>query len=122
MNLPAKRLDVVAMTSATHRAANVADDFIQRATRLQDDPEREKRISACLCRVCYYVSGRIGGAAMTTQPCAGCGEDQHYSSTATDNLCVSCAREHNLCKRCGGDREMRTLRRKWPSFIPKEIP
>jgi predicted nucleic acid-binding Zn ribbon protein len=121
MNRPARRLDVVAMTSATYQASDYASDLIARATRLQDDPEREKRVAAGLCRWCYYAAGRLGGASMTTQPCASCGEDQMYGSTATDALCLPCAKEHSLCKRCGGDRETRTLRRKWPK-LPKESP
>ena len=118
MNRPARRLDIVAMTSATHHAKNLSEDLIERATRLQGDAERAKRLTAGLCRWCYYAAGRIGGAAMTTQPCASCGTDQLYSSTCTDVLCLSCADEHDLCKRCGGDRDTRTLRRKWPSFSP----
>lgn len=117
MNMPRRKLDIVAMQGATHMAARYAEDAIKTAMRLQDDPGRGLRIAECLCRYCYYARGNMGGAAMTTQPCAGCGVDQHFGSTATDVLCPACAKEHDLCKRCGGDREMRTLRRKWPAFV-----
>lgn len=116
MKFQAQQLDVIAMTSATHRAKSMAEDLIQKAARLEADPEREKRVSLGLCRWCHYAGSRIGGAALTTQPCSSCGEDQHYGSTATDALCLPCAKSHGLCKRCGGDRETRTLRRKWPTF------
>ena len=116
MNIPARRLDIVAMSNATHQAKSQSESLIERATRLQADAKRTERLEAGLCRWCFYAAGRIGGAAMTTQPCAACKEDQLYSSTCTDVLCLPCAKEHDLCKRCGGDREMRTLRRKWPQL------
>lgn len=122
MNRLARRLDIVAMTSETHLATRQAEDLIARATAMQGDPEREKRIAAGMCRWCFYARGRMGGASMTTQPCSGCGVDQTFGSTATDVLCLPCAKEHSLCKRCGGDREMRTLRRKWPVFSPTVAP
>ena len=118
MDRPAKKLDTVAMVWATDQARSYTDDLIDRATRLQADPKRAERIAAGLCRWCFYAAGRIGGAAMTTQPCSSCGTDQTYASTSTDVLCLPCAKEHDLCKRCGGDQEMRTLRRKWPKFSP----
>ncbi len=118
---PARHLDIVAMHSATHMATRQVEDSIKHAIRVQDDPEREKRIAANQCRCCYYLSGRIGGAAMTSQPCSSCAVDQMFSSTNTDALCDACAKEHSLCKHCGGDREMRTLRRKWPKFARPEV-
>ncbi len=116
MNRPARRLDIVAMVSATDRADSYMAEYIKTAQRLQDDPEREKRITTNQCRYCFYASGRIGGAAMTSQPCSGCGTVQTFGNTNVDVLCPPCAKEHSLCCHCGGDREMRTLRRKWPVF------
>lgn len=52
---------------------------------------------------------------MTTQPCMCCYKPVMYGSTATDALCMDCAREHDLCKRCGGDIELRTRRKDWPT-------
>ncbi len=120
MNRPARKLDIIAMTSSTHMAVRMTEDTIRMAERLEADPARAQRIAGSLCRWCFYASGRLAGAAMTMQPCSACGVDQHYSSTATDVLCLPCANEHSLCKRCGGDREMRTLRRKWPEFKSRE--
>ena len=118
MTRPRRRIDIVSMNSATHMAERCVSDHIKSALRMQDDPDREKRIREGLCRWCYYCRGRIGGAAMTTQPCGLCGTPETYGSTATDELCLPCAKEHSLCKRCSGDREMRTLRRKWPTAKP----
>ena len=116
MNRPARRLDIVAMTSATHMAARQVEDLIDCAMKVQDDPQRERRITANQCRCCYYATGRIGGAAMTNQPCSSCGTVQSFGNTNVDVLCPPCAKEHSLCCHCGGDREMRTLRRKWPTL------
>jgi hypothetical protein len=113
---PAVRLDVVAMINATDRAADSVQRMIETAERAQADRDREKRLAEGLCRYCFYVRGTLAGAACTSQPCADCGTVQHFGSTATDALCPDCANKHSLCKRCGGDREMRTLRRKWPTM------
>lgn len=123
MNRPAQRLDIVAMTRATDRAEAHVDRVIALAAAMEEDIDKPARIARGLCPSCYYDGSRMAGAAMTTQPCAACGVDQHYGSTATDALCLPCATEHSLCKRCGGDREMRVRRRKWPIFLaPKVTP
>lgn len=118
MRMNRRKIDIVSMTSATNMAAHQVERHIESAREMEADPHREKRIAAGLCRWCFYARGRIGGAACTTQPCGLCGDEQHYGSTATDDLCLPCAKEHSLCKRCGGDRELRTLRRKWPTATP----
>lgn len=84
----------------------LADDVLRDVRK----PERMKRHE---CKACFY-GGRIGGSAMTTRPCMSCGHDEMYGSTATDALCLPCAAKHTLCKRCGGDLEMRTRRKDWP--------
>ena len=114
MTRPARKIDIVSMTSATNLSRHAMDETIKAAMNLDGDPEREKRRVAHLCRWCFYRGPRIGGAAMTSQPCGLCGKVQHFGSTATDDLCDGCAKEHDLCKRCGGDGELRLLRRKWP--------
>jgi ribosomal protein S27E len=85
------------------------------AERIRSDSEKKDRIEACLCKACHYFS-QLGGAAITNRECAGCGKDQTFGSTATDALCLDCANTHSLCKRCGGDREMRVKRNTWPDM------
>lgn len=122
MTRPAVRLDVVAMVRATENAADYVANTIARADAARNDSDRTARREKSLCPCCYYIErSRAGGASITHQPCALCGADQSYGSTATDALCLPCAREHSLCKRCGGDLEMRPRRRKWPN-MPKESP
>jgi hypothetical protein len=85
----------------------------QAAHQVMFDPDKEARLAAQQCRTCFY-GGKLGGAAITTRPCAACLVDQRYASTYTDALCLPCAATHNLCKHCMGDSETRTGRRKWP--------
>ena len=111
------------MKSWTRNARERTCAAIEFADRLRIDPERENREQAGLCRWCYY-SFRLGGQALTRVPCMCCGKMQVYSSSASaDVLCADCARETDLCKHCGGDREGCSLqggemRQEWP--MPKE--
>jgi len=116
VNIKARRLDVVAMVHATDTAEHYIADTLKRARAIEGDTDKVKRQERGLCVCCHYLNSRIGGAAMTTQPCAACGQAQTYGSTYTDVLCLPCAKEHRLCKHCGGDVDMKTRRRKWPAF------
>jgi len=103
------------LESWTYRSKQRMDGIIELARKLETDPECEQRIQKGLCRMCYYGSGtRLSGAAVTQRACICCGEVQTYGSTDTDALCLPCAQETELCKHCGGDRELRVKRRKWP--------
>lgn len=82
--------------------------------KLKDDPSRESRLADQTCLRCAYHS-RIGGAAITTQPCGLCGANQVFGSTATDLLCQPCAVANELCKHCAGDIEGRVDRTEFPS-------
>jgi hypothetical protein len=110
----AGKLDKVSMLRATGTAHAAVLDHLDRAARLQRDDQRVERMSRGLCSSCFYLQGWAGCASCTTRPCALCHKDQSYGSTATDVLCLSCACSNSLCKRCGGDIDLRILRRKWP--------
>jgi hypothetical protein len=107
----------------TSLSARRVSDTIKLAARLQEDPDREKRLQQQLCIACHYFH-RIAGQAFTDQPCACCAKPQRFSSTATDDLCQPCAEKNKLCKRCSGDIDMRTGRRTWPDgpTAPNEVP
>lgn len=96
---------------------HMARDTLRRAREIESDMRRVARHAAQNCKACFYFPG-MGDAAMITQPCMSCGSPELYSSTNTDVLCMTCARESDLCKHCGGDREMRERRRNWPE--PKQ--
>jgi hypothetical protein len=70
------------------------------------DPDREKRLAASECVVCYGV-GRVGGAALTSRPCGICNKTLHSGNTCVDVLCVECATKNKLCKQCGADIDLK---------------
>lgn len=97
------------------RAKDRVRHVVELAEKYQKDPDRKRRLEMQQCIPCYYTS-RIGGAAMTHQECAACGSDELYGSTATEKLCLSCARKYEVCKCCGGDIKMRMNRKDWGSL------
>lgn len=82
--------------------------------RALTDPEHDRRLDRPFCVRCHYEP-RLGGAACTTRPCALCGVDQGYGSTNTDILCQACAKQHALCRHCGGDIGADTERTEFPA-------
>jgi hypothetical protein len=99
-----------------YRATSNAKDRIQRMRESLEgidlDLEKKDRLEKCLCKHCFYLyQSRMGGAKMTNRDCGICHETQRYSSTATDPLCLPCAKINNLCKQCGGDIEMKHTRK-----------
>ena len=103
MNQSAKKINQDSVTWATDMALSRKESIIRKALNLVNDPEKKKRKEANLCLICFYQEGRIGGAAITNRPCGLCKEEQSYASTATDDLCLPCAKEARLCKQCGAD-------------------
>ncbi len=101
------------MIGATERAKAHAGEWIRHAEEVTNDARKQERLSSHECKACFY-SSRIGGAAMTSRPCMSCGSVEMYGSTNTDVLCRSCATQHELCKHCGGDLEIRTRRKECP--------
>lgn len=106
-------MDITNMVRASSISNHRCQDLVKRAEKVANDTEKEARLNAQLCKACHYFE-RIGGQAFTMRPCMSCGSEEKYSSTVTDVLCKSCAKEGDLCKRCGGDLEMRVKRRIWP--------
>jgi len=83
-----------------HFAKEISDKCI----KYDADSDYLVRMSEAVCKYCFYITtSRIGGCAMTSQPCGICEEVQMYGSTATNVLCQPCGVKHNLCVRCGAD-------------------
>lgn len=101
------------MVDASYFSSSRVTNAMEFARKLVDDPDRAERTAKQSCKACYYFT-QIGGAAITTRPCMCCGKDQIYGSTNTDALCLDCAKNHDLCKKCGGDIKMNSRRRNWP--------
>lgn len=109
-----KKLDQDKMSWATTWAKERIDNYLRIASCFKEDPKKTTRTLASQCLSCFYSDSRIGGCAMTNQPCGLCKKDQLYGSTSTDVLCMDCAVKNSLCKHCGADFELREKRRKWP--------
>jgi hypothetical protein len=100
------------MQFATTMRAKHLREIIENARNAEQDSDRVARLAKGLCKYCHYIhTTRIGGAAMTTVTCGVCQAEMTFGSTSTDALCLECARKHKLCKRCGADSELRTMRR-----------
>lgn len=111
MERRAVKIDRVSVERATTFARSWRDDALKKAGKLELDTEAPERIKQQLCQTCYYLKkGGIAGQAITMQPCGVCNENQTYSSTATDVLCMGCARVYELCKKCGADIHLKNRR------------
>lgn len=75
------------------------DRTIEHVRNLVNDPKKSDRLAQQQCVYCYYGCF-MAGAAITSQDCAACGEEQTYGSTATDDMCQPCAEKHGVCKTC----------------------
>lgn len=111
MRFVKKAIDEDSIYFATELAKNGSKRIMNLAESLKEDPRKSERRKNALCKLCFYNGSRIGGAAMTFQPCGICGEDMCFGNTATDSVCPECAFQNDLCKHCGGDIEMRQRRK-----------
>lgn len=107
-------MNITEMLWATGRSKRKVDSVIKMAIDMQKDRRKKERIKKYECKGCFYYP-RIGGSAMTEGNCALCDSHQLHSSTNTDVLCLDCAKKNKLCRHCGGDIDLRTKRRKWPT-------
>jgi hypothetical protein len=98
-----RRLDDSDMRMNTYLATKRTQSVLDHAANLLNDPKKAEREARCFCKACFYSKGGLAGQAFTSQPCARCGSDETYTTTATDSLCLKCAKADNLCKHCGGD-------------------
>lgn len=110
--------DRVLVERSTETAKTWLRDVIEKAENAKHDVDKQKRLENDLCKTCFYIHSKIGGAAMTHRECGICSEDQLYSSTATDIICTPCSKENGLCKRCGADLEFKSRRKPYP-FMEK---
>lgn len=86
----------------------VGQDALRQASNAVNDTKREKRLAAHECQYCYYLAGRVGGAAMTQSNCRSCNVEHWNSSTCTDEFCEACAKKFGICRHCGADLDLKT--------------
>lgn len=107
-----KRFDRIKMLNATKLSKDLVAGAIHRASNVQLDPDKNKRLKEQECLSCFYIYRPRQGVP-TTSECGLCGVDvkdgfvQHV-------LCMNCAKKGNLCHHCGGDMDLKVGRRKWP--------
>lgn len=112
MHVRTHKIDRYSVYRRTHENLRYANDLLWKADSFQNDVMRRERRSDGQCRYCYYLSSKIGGAAMTRGACGICGKERTFGSTCVDVLCKECADRYSLCVHCGADRELRPRRRK----------
>ncbi len=94
-----KQVDLRTVVSAT--AVNVVS--LGRFKTCLDDPKKKERRAQNLCRPCFYIYGRQGGASSTQMKCGICDKLKWFSNTAVDMLCEDCAAACGICKHCAAD-------------------
>ncbi len=105
------KVDAKTVEMDTFMSIRKGESVLKSARQWETDPKKDQRLAKHQCKACFYLVGKLGGAMMTTQPCAICGEDQMYGSTCTDKLCKPCGEKHELCVFCGGDIKLRPERK-----------
>lgn len=66
------------MVNASYKAKDTVDAYIKLVDDMITDAKKEERLKKHECKACFYIRGRLGGAAITHRPCGICDEDQTY--------------------------------------------
>lgn len=116
-----KLLDAYQIKWQTSMANRHAEELVDSVHEYEDDTRREQRLAVHECKRCFYLRGRVCGQAMTEWHCGICQNRHMHHNTCTPAACHGCAKEHKLCRYCGGDLDMRRNRRKFPKpSLPQE--
>lgn len=107
MEIHKPKLDLGRVINQSYINRHRLDGF--RATL--EDARRAERLEKCECRLCFYYSGRIGGAMMTAARCGLCDKEMRFGSTNVDVLCQECAKAKKLCRHCGADIDDKSRRK-----------
>jgi len=121
VNWKQKEINLADVRALTYRRRQSRDLIVARAKALVDDPDRQKRLQAQLCLMCYHDT-RLAGQAFTDTNCRACNKDMQFSSTDVDALCPECARALKLCRHCGADLNLRWRKVVAVATIPKVTP
>lgn len=76
---------------------------IEMYKKVLEDPDKENRLIAHECLICYYQDLRIGGQAFTDADCGNCHKVTTFADTDCNLLCEYCAKLLKLCIHCGAD-------------------
>ena len=85
-------------------------DVFSRAKKLKEDKQKSLRLANQECATCFYIP-RIAGQAITDYQCSRCAARDSWGNTSVPWLCVPCAQELNLCRRCAADIDLNLERK-----------
>jgi hypothetical protein len=123
MNVRRRKLDAEAIRFKTTMARDYATEVEEAVDAYRGDAERAAREARGECKTCFYLRrSRFGGAAMTDWSCGLCAVTSMHRNTSVPTVCLSCAKEHQLCSYCGGDVNTDTHRTTFPTPAPANEP
>lgn len=120
MKQPYSKVDKVSIEARTNAAKQRVEYIVETGKKMIADSDKVLRRDSQLCHSCFYIRSRMGGSTVTHRECGVCQEVQTYGSTATDAMCMGCAKHNSLCKQCGGDIDMKLRRSRVIESKPKE--
>ena len=112
MELTKATIDKTSILRQTEKNLYFIERMKERILKFDTDSENETRYDKQVCKFCYYLGSRAGGAACSSRPCAMCETTLHSGNTCVDILCKGCAIVNKLCTCCGGDIDLKPKRRR----------
>lgn len=105
-----RSVDKISIEYANQRAKQNIAYWRKRLKDVDEDQQREKRLAAAQCALCFYEQSRVGGASCTSVQCAFCDKRLTSGTTNVDLMCVDCAKKAGLCCHCGCDIDLKNRR------------
>lgn len=99
------------------------EDARARLGGFEVDAKKEARKKQGLCKRCFYLhptKHEHFGESEFSEACVLCGTDYlTCCKPASAYTCIKCANTHSVCRKCGGDSEMRQKRRNGEEIEPR---
>lgn len=78
-------------------------DLKDKLQKYELDNAKILRVKNNVCKVCFYLNkDMMYFQAFTKSNCVMCGVELTFCNSDVNRLCLSCAKKHNLCIKCGG--------------------
>lgn len=106
------KVDAYNISWDTERGRDRIAYFRKMLGKVDDDPEKAKRLAQAECPLCYYEKSRIGAAVCTQVQCAFCDKKLSSGNSCVDKMCLACAVKAGLCKHCGADVNLKNRRKR----------
>lgn len=82
--------------------------LLKKAEQINKDEKKEQRLEGSHCLLCYYdVMGGLACQAFTDTNCSICNTTMTFSNSNVDMVCLPCAKEKELCIKCGANLDYR---------------